>query len=939
MRIFETLLDAVGPAPDVFIGLLNGSLAAGILILVVVLLRFALRRAPKWTRGILWALVAVRLACPVALSSPVSAYGLLNGNDPAPQGVSYFRAGGGSEAPQLTFDTPGLAAPSAEAEPPAAPTTSAGAARQTHNVDLPLAMTVWAAGLSAMLLYALVSWLVLRYRVRAAARLEKGLCLCDGIPTPFILGLFRPRVYLPSGLSAEQIAAVIAHERAHLARRDHWWKPLGFLLLAVHWFNPLVWFAYVLLCRDIELACDEKAVRALDEDGRADYSQALLDCSAQHRLVSVCPLAFGEVGVKARVKAVLNYKKPAFWIVAAALVVCVAAAVCFLTNPAGKQADVASPWQWTHAVTAEEVTGAARTGAGAPDDGTALTRAEVDGLVSLLNGVQPDEMRPGRGIPTRRAVKLTTEAGSYTLQFDGGLIVLVLPPADAERWPLPEPNPSWEIHNDALYAFLDGLESEKQEPDREPGPQPSGTEALSYADQLAILAANADVWRVPEEFDAWGYAVTDLDQNGRLEILSSACYGTGHYSTNSIWEVGADGTLLPAEGLRTEYGTGTFLLQTFVPVYRDPVQNVYHYVFHGEVRSDANRYYATLTGLTFSNGSASELLLASQETEYGDSEPVVTYALPDGKQISAADYNAAADRAYPDCQKGTAYLSWIQQLRLGETDAEALLSLLTASFEKNCLFFQNDGPSLAILSAGETVVPFSVPSYAKTWTEHGWLYADGGPTAEIMAEHAEEIPTLTWGEDFDVRFAGGTSRRTGIRVYNENFRPRVLDRETPREYWYGNTAVNWLEPGTYYCVLGVFGPPGAYIASEQQYEEYGYDCIFRLVVPAGGPLSYMPDEIHDLTEARLVYAGREIVLTDGASLAELETLLSGAKVLQGGAGCPFTSVLYLTRADGYTFSACPAEDSCGVLFAGGGYFRYAGDNAAFWMLFGVELPH
>lgn len=161
--------------------------------------------------------------------------------------------------------------------------------------------------------------------------------MCDRIDTPFILGVFRPRIYLPSNMSEQDVTYVLAHEQAHIKRHDHWWKPLGFALLTIYWFHPILWIAYVLLCRDIELACDEKVIKEMGIDIKKPYSDALINCSIPRRAITACPLAFGEVGVKERVKTVLNYKKPAFWIVLIAVIACVIVAVCFLTNPKDRQ--------------------------------------------------------------------------------------------------------------------------------------------------------------------------------------------------------------------------------------------------------------------------------------------------------------------------------------------------------------------------------------------------------------------------------------------------------------------------------------------------------------------------------------------------------------------------------------------------------------------------
>lgn len=214
----------------------------------------------------------------------------------------------------------------------AAFTPELGASANPLQVLLPIAAALWMLGAAAMLLWALVSWLRLRKRVREVVRLEENVYECE-IASPFVLGLFRPRIYLPFSLENGERELVLAHERAHITAGDHIIKPLGWLLLAAHWYNPLVWLAYALFCRDIELACDERVVRGLSLSDRADYSQALLDLSRPRGGVRACPLAFGESSVKGRVKSVLSYKKPAFWLVLLAVVVCVGAAVCFLTDP------------------------------------------------------------------------------------------------------------------------------------------------------------------------------------------------------------------------------------------------------------------------------------------------------------------------------------------------------------------------------------------------------------------------------------------------------------------------------------------------------------------------------------------------------------------------------------------------------------------------------
>ena len=308
----------------IFLKLLNLSISASWLVLVVLALRLVLKRAPKWVNVLLWGMVALRLMLPFSIESALSL--IPSAETVSPEVVQF------DPAPTITSGVTiidNAVNPSLSESFAAAPLASVN----PLYVWTYLAGWVWLIGLAAMLLYALVSYLRLRRRVSASIPLRENIYVCDEVPSPFILGIVRPRIYLPSALDEAQRGSVLSHERAHLARRDHWWKPLGFALLAVYWFNPLLWLAYTLLCRDIELACDERVLRGMDAGQVKDYSSALLACSVPRRMLAACPLAFGEVGVGARVKNALRYKKPAFWVVAASVAVCVVVAVCFLTNP------------------------------------------------------------------------------------------------------------------------------------------------------------------------------------------------------------------------------------------------------------------------------------------------------------------------------------------------------------------------------------------------------------------------------------------------------------------------------------------------------------------------------------------------------------------------------------------------------------------------------
>lgn len=309
-----------------FIKILNMSIAASWLILAVFLLRRLLKKAPKWVNVLLWGIVALRLLCPVSIESTLS---LIPGAETIPADILLQvqpMINSGLSLLNSTINDFILqsAAPAAEA--------SANPLQITFFV----LSVIWIAGLCLMLAYSLLSYLRLRHRLNTAIRLKDNIYQSENIAAPFILGIIRPRIYLPFE-QEESLEYVLAHEQAHLSRRDQLWKPLGFLLLSIYWFNPLMWAAYILLCRDIESACDEKVIRHLDREQRVNYSEALLNCSISRKSLAACPLAFGEVGVKSRIKNVLNYQKPAFWLIVIAVLVCIAVSVCFLTNPPGEE--------------------------------------------------------------------------------------------------------------------------------------------------------------------------------------------------------------------------------------------------------------------------------------------------------------------------------------------------------------------------------------------------------------------------------------------------------------------------------------------------------------------------------------------------------------------------------------------------------------------------
>lgn len=309
---------------ELFLKIINMSISASWLILAVLILRLVLKKAPKWVNVLLWSIVAVRLICPLSFESALS---LIPSSETIPLDIEM--------AAKPTIDS-GVPAINSVVNPVLssfAPPQHVLTSANPLQIWIPILNIIWLIGVGALLLYTAVSYWRLCRKVDTAVRYKGNIFQSENVSSPFVLGIIKPRIYLPFNMNGQDLEHVVAHEQAHIRRKDHWWKPLGFLLLTIHWFNPLMWLAYVLLCRDIELACDEKVIKELGNEQRADYMQALVACSVNRRMIAACPLAFGEVGVKERVKSVMNYKKPAFWVIIIAVIICVGVAACFLTNP------------------------------------------------------------------------------------------------------------------------------------------------------------------------------------------------------------------------------------------------------------------------------------------------------------------------------------------------------------------------------------------------------------------------------------------------------------------------------------------------------------------------------------------------------------------------------------------------------------------------------
>lgn len=385
-----------------FLKIVNMSISASWILLAVLLLRLLLKKAPKWITVLLWGIVAIRLICPFTIESVMSLI-------PSAETIS----------PQVLIENPeintGFHILNNTINPIIQDSTvmvSPEKSINTLQLFVLIFSKIWVVGIAGMLLYTIISYIRVKRKIGTAILLRGNIFQSENVISPFVLGIIKTKIYLPFNMNEQDMEHVIAHERAHINRKDHWWKPLGFLILTLHWFNPLMWLGYVLLCRDIELACDEKVVKELNTEERADYSQALLTCSVNRRTIAACPLAFGEVGVKGRVKSVLHYKKPAFWIILVSVLVCLIAAVCFLTDPASARLQDIEDLS-LNAIAEEEVTVWAGNGESYTSVGV-ISQDLLQDLLNLKNIKKGNFSEPRNGQRPQQYPNFANSAGQRT---------------------------------------------------------------------------------------------------------------------------------------------------------------------------------------------------------------------------------------------------------------------------------------------------------------------------------------------------------------------------------------------------------------------------------------------------------------------------------------------------------------------------------------------
>ena len=486
---------------ELFRDVLNASFQGGVVILAVLMLRLILKKAPKKYICLLWILVGLRLLVPFSIESSLSLQ---------PNMDRYTTVRTEAEMPSQKHTVQAMPAVPEDAAMPDDAEAVYGDAFAVSGMDgveememlvidwTVIAAGIWAAVACTLGIYSLISYIRLKSRVREAVIASEGVWECDRLDTAFILGYLRPRIYIPMGLTEKSKSFILAHERTHLKRGDHWVKLMGFAALAVHWFNPLVWAAYVLLCRDIEMACDEQVIRSMNTEQRKAYSTALLSCSTKYRGIAACPLAFGEGSVKQRIISVLNYRKPGFWVILIGLIALVFVSVCFLTSPLSHNS-----LKWAQNLSAADIQSAELYVSSAlwENNFHSYTDEELEDLAAFI--------RESHGSYSRNTEELT-----------GGVTVITVTMKDGSQHVI--------TNEGNCYLNIDGDRYEADYAWLASWPKKGDTSSVSH-EKLAKCKEALEVWQSCSSY----YIRIDSQHEGDLVLNDSST--TEYWKSGSVW--------------------------------------------------------------------------------------------------------------------------------------------------------------------------------------------------------------------------------------------------------------------------------------------------------------------------------------------------------------------------------------------------------------------
>ena len=908
---------------NIFTTLLTLSWQAGVIALAVALVRLPLRRAPRWAVCALWALVALRLLLPVTLESPVS----LQAEEAPP--IRAYHAIQQRETDDA--DTPVMSAPG---DMPAGPVISDEPFTYVGDpIDKPVSLTrmlpwIWLTGVGCMLLYMALSCLRMWAKVRKAPHLYSNVYRCGDFGTPFVLGLFSPRIYLPDGLPEDDLPQVLAHERCHIRRGDHIVKPLAFLLLSLHWFNPALWLAYILLGRDMERACDELALKNADAAGRAAYTRALVSCAARPRTAAVCPLAFGEIAVKERVKSVLHYKKPALW--AAVLLVIAAAviAVCLLTKPQSRtEADGGTavdelpsfgeitPWPTfmeendPHSVSAADY-GITYTADNMPDwyawDTVPLSYLcayylNADG--AYAEAAMDVLARRYRQAPDTVTAYIKSLAGQQTPNGRGDASEVLL--ADVSAWDLGD------------TAIVDGSKLGQQ--------VTQVVQGLSV--QISGIHSYTEEWVVYDENSRGSVIVYTVYPGATLDVMVAPTYDDSEGRTHGEYKLymknGDTIELFPQTGpfdLTNALGVcteGAYLIR-FVPYGGDYL--TFNENGEGMVSVPAVKFTGSgYTMYILDDGGWERVTIPGL-----DGTPKVS-----GKNAeiwqSTYDTSARLSVVHLDAMTFRQAQEWAvdaagKSFTLTESKQGDMSGMNTAqTMYWTCAFYGTDDDRLAVIQ-----------TYPMELTERlGYQLKAMADTFKPLAAQPAGLTTADTArlEVVRVTWETGETRTQYIPLTDAQVQTILSEKGTVQPEWHQVCATlhrSGEDDVRYWGTADYPVPP----------------TVLKLLTEQGGYEFVTPEDFRgNMTSAKLEFYGGETYTAAQADLPALQKMLTNARPFGGASACWFTAKLTVTFDDGRTVSVLKATDSCASFMFGSWNNAMVSDRESdqFWQIFGVTL--
>ena len=864
---------------SLFTSVLEISWQAGLIALAVMAVRPLLRRAPRRAVCMLWLLVALRLLLPARLTveSPVS---LQQPESPPIQAYQELRQ---QEKVYVSA-------------PPEQRLEMAGPAAAQGFALLDQLPAIWLTGVGCMALYMALSLLRMRWRLRAAPRIQDNVYRCTDWSTPFVLGVLAPRIYVPETVSEQDFPQVLAHERCHIRRWDHVWKPLAFLLLAVNWFNPVLWAAYVLLGRDMERACDEMVLKNATPAQRAAYSRALVSCAAQPKMAAVCPLAFGEVAVKERVKNVLNYKKPALWAVILLVVAAAIIGACLLTKPSYKNVGTLDAEKLFALRTEYVGDNAAVSGIldalGLPEMGDT---ADSD---TYAYSIRLDTNREPMGVTVCYAFAgdVPERSAEWNRQMAqrGYIAMALIDNIDWFRWTdidqAGTSHVTGAVYSSNHAGYVDALSAARESVK---GLQTYMDMLRTMAEDGSIVYYEGDAQPSFEETMPWSVTGDNDPCSVRAED-----YGIVYNDTLPDWDT------LPLSYLCAYYLNAD-------GAYAEGAMDVLAQRY-SQLPQQVRRYIGTLSGQADprGNGDAAEALL-------WDISRYITSQLTGGLPVTVSyekdQLSIAVTEVYSVVYRTVKYdENYSEDIPVYEVGSGAQLSVIKG--EGFTLYGRYNEENVA-LHNGDVV---------ELTEQFVGLGMDGQYAVRFQYRSAAETAEL---EVYQITWETGGSAKQVVPLTEEQVQTIQSEKGLVQPEWYqvcaelrqGDEDVAYYMGNDYKPV-----PPTVLkILTEQ--------CGYTFVTPE--------DFRGNMTAAKLEFYGGETYTADKADLPALQRMLTNARAYGGGASCGFGAKLTVTFDDGRTVSVLKGTDSCASFTFGSWNSAMVSDseNRQFWQMFGVPF--